>query len=229
MSANTQLEEQTSPPNQTEQPHGWLGRVTGLVMNVLNRKLNRIAVQQLKLGPADHLLEVGCGAGEALRLVLEQSACKLAAGIDCSAEMVEETIKRNSAAIAARRLDVRHGQVESLPWSDQFFTHVVAISNFHIWDSRRTGLQEILRVLRPGGVLMLCLRRERAKPRWYDQPGITDAELAEDLALIRAVGFAEVEQLTIPTRQPLLLLIAKKEGQFKAAARFETAAATPLA
>lgn len=199
-------------PNQTEQPRGWIGRVTGWAMNRLNRKLNRIAIQQMKLEPADYVLEVGCGAGEALRIVLEETACREAAGVDCSAEMISETVKRNQAAVDAGELDLRHGQVEKLPWPDAHFTHVFAISNFHIWDSRRAGLQEILRVLKPGGKFLLCLRRARTKPRWFDQPGITAQELAEDLALIRVAGFSAIEQLEIPCRQPLLLLTAIKSA-----------------
>ena len=200
----------TNTSNQTEQPRGWIGRFTGWAMNLLNRKLNRIAIQQMKLGPADHVLEVGCGAGEALRIVLEETACRRAAGIDCSAEMIEETVKRNQATVDAGSLDLRHGRVEDLPWPDSHFTHVFAISNFHIWDSRRNGLHEILRVLQPGGKFLLCLRRARTEPRWLDQPGVTEQELAEDLSLFREVGFHNVELLEIPCRQHLLLITAVK-------------------
>jgi ubiquinone/menaquinone biosynthesis C-methylase UbiE len=167
-------------------------------MNMLNRKLNRIAIQQMKLGPADHVLEIGCGAGEALRIVLEESACQQAAGIDCSVEMIDATAKKNQALVNAGSLELKHGKVEDLPWPDNCFTHVFAISNFHIWDSRRAGLKEILRVLQPGGKFLLCLRRARAKPRWFDQPGITEQELAEDVALIQAVGFGQVDELKFP-------------------------------
>ncbi len=173
----------------------------------------RIAIQQMKLSPADRVLEIGCGAGEALRLVLEETACQQAAGIDCSAEMIEETAKRNQLSVQAGVLELKHGQVEDLPWPDESFTAVFAISNFHIWDSRCDGLQEILRVLKPSGKFLLCLRRARTKPSWFDQPGITDQELAEDLELIQAVGFAKVERLEIPSRQPLLLLMAIKAGE----------------
>jgi SAM-dependent methyltransferase len=201
---------QTGSPTQTDVPRGWIGRVTGWLMNRLNRKLTRITIQQMKLGSADRVLEVGCGAGEALRQILNQTPCQHAAGIDCSQEMIEETAKKNRAAVEQGALELRHGQVESLPWPDEHFTQIFAISNFHIWDSRRVGLQEILRVLQPDGRFLLCLRRARATPRWFDQPGVTEQELAADLTLIRATGFADVQQLEIPCRQPILLLLAAK-------------------
>jgi SAM-dependent methyltransferase len=97
-----------------------------------------------------------------------------------------------------------------LPWPDEHFTQVFAISNFHIWESRRAGLREILRVLQPEGLFLLCLRRARAKPRWFDQPGVTTQELAQDIALLHDIGFIDVETLEIPSRQPIVLLSAKK-------------------
>ncbi len=201
---------ETSSPAQTEQPRGWLGRVTGWAMNRLNRKLNRITIQQLKLGPEDRILEVGCGAGEALRMALEETPCRNAAGIDCSPEMIEETAKLNQTAMQSGSLELLPGQVEELPWPDEHFTQVFAISNFHIWESRRAGLREILRVLQPEGLFLLCLRRARAKPRWFDQPGVTTQELAQDIALLHDIGFIDVETLEIPSRQPIVLLSAKK-------------------
>jgi SAM-dependent methyltransferase len=208
MSSASILEYSSSSP-QTVQPRGWLGRVTGWAMNVLNRKMNRLAIQQMKLGLADRVLEIGCGAGEALRLVLEETVCQQAAGVDCSAEMIDESIKKNQASIDSGALELKHGQVENLPWPDKHFTHAFAISNFHIWKSREAGLNEIRRVLKSGGKFYLCLRRERAQPRWYDQPGVTSSELAEDLLLFRSAGFIEVEQIEIPSRQPLVLIIAE--------------------
>ncbi len=203
-------EHQSTNKTQTDQPHGWLGRMTGWLMGLLNRKLNRITVKHLDLNVDDTVLEIGCGAGQAVREIITTTLCHRAAGIDPSAEMIEQSAKLNATQQQVGQLDLRQGQVETLPWPNSSFTKVFAISNFHIWDSRRAGLNEIWRVLRPAGTLVLCLRRARKKPRWFDQPGITDEELSEDLALLDQAKFTDIQVRVISSRQPILLLSAKK-------------------
>lgn len=204
------LKRDTAEKDQTAQPHGVLGHLTGWLMGLLNRKLNRLTVKHLDLNVDDAVLEIGCGAGLALREIFLKTLCHRVAGIDPSAEMIEQSMKLNDAQMQSGQLDLQQGKVEALPWPRQSFTKVFAISNFHIWDSRHAGLQEIIRVLRPGGTLTLCLRLARDNPRWFDQPGITQQELAEDLKILRAAGFERIEQHVVRLYQPVLLLTACK-------------------
>jgi SAM-dependent methyltransferase len=201
---------EASDKDQTDQPHGLKGRFTGWMMGLLNRKLNHLTVKELDLDVDDTVLEVGCGAGLAIREIFDTSLCHRVAGIDPSLEMTDHSARRNESELQAGQLDVRLGKVENLPWPDHNFTKVFAISNFHIWDSRPAGLQEIWRVLRPGGTLMLCLRRASEKPRWFEQPGVSEQELAADLELLRQSNFRAVEKTEITCRQPILIITAKK-------------------
>jgi hypothetical protein len=48
---------------QLSSPTGLLGRFVRRMMNWHNAKMNRFAVEQLELQPADHVLEIGFGGG----------------------------------------------------------------------------------------------------------------------------------------------------------------------
>jgi SAM-dependent methyltransferase len=101
------------------------------------------------------VLDVGCGFGHELRNLLRFGALpENLCGIDLISERVEEA-KKNSP-----NLDLREGDAKNLPWPDGFF-HVVMQSTVFssILDRgvQEAVAREMLRVLRPGGIVL-----------WYD-------------------------------------------------------------
>jgi SAM-dependent methyltransferase len=149
----------------------------------------------LDLRSDDVLLEIGPGGGSFLARALELAGS--AAAIDHSPTMVDAARRRNAAAIAAGRLDVRLGDAASLPWPDGSFT-AVAMNQVFFWlpDPDRV-LREIHRVLRPGGRLAFMSVSNRAVTRlvvWpYLRGGMRlfgDAELTR---MLRAAGFTNVQ------------------------------------
>ncbi len=74
----------------------------------------------LGLRPDDYLLEVGCGGGAFLEEAL-RSGCK-AAAIDHSADMVRVARALNRDSIETKRLEIREGDADSLPYPDGVFT-----------------------------------------------------------------------------------------------------------
>jgi SAM-dependent methyltransferase len=91
------------------------------------------------------VLEVGCGEGELAEQLAASPGISVVA-VDLSPRMVELT--------AARGVDARVADVQALPFADESFDVVVAVwMLYHVPDLDR-GLDEIVRVLRPGGVLV---------------------------------------------------------------------------
>jgi len=90
-------------------------------------------------------LEVGCGQGELSARVQEELGAEVIA-IDQSDRMVELT--------TARGVDARVGDVQDLPFGDgEFDCAVAAWMLYHVADVER-ALDELARVLRPGGTLV---------------------------------------------------------------------------
>ena len=101
----------------------------------------------LDVGQGDQLVDVACGSGLAIELAGMRGA--VCAGIDASPRLI---------AIARDRCptyDVRVGDMNALPWSDDVFD--VATSFRGIWGTTPRALGEIHRVLRPGGRLGLTV------------------------------------------------------------------------
>jgi len=69
--------------------------------------------------------------------------------------MVEQASKRNAAAIASGRVELRQAAADRLPFGDASFDKAMAINSLQVWPDALSGLHEIHRVLQPGGRVAL--------------------------------------------------------------------------
>ena len=96
----------------------------------------------------ERVLEVGCGQGVGLELILTRFADAEIVGIDVDAKMIERAKRR----LASRgRGEVRLGDVYALPFEDGSFDVVVDFAVVHHVPDWQAALSEISRLLSPGG------------------------------------------------------------------------------
>ncbi|MGH1368810.1 MAG: class I SAM-dependent methyltransferase [Maritimibacter sp.] len=100
----------------------------------------------LKIGAEARVLDIGCGTGSALR-ALENGQRQLT-GVDPTARMIE-------IACAAGGGAYQVAGAEDLPFEAAAFDVVLAINSIHHWDDLMAGLNEVVRVLSPGGMLVV--------------------------------------------------------------------------
>ncbi|MCL2850408.1 MAG: class I SAM-dependent methyltransferase [Micrococcales bacterium] len=93
------------------------------------------------------VLDVGCGTGRLLTLLADRGA--IGSGVDVSPEMVAV------AQAANPQMDIREGTAEHLPFEDAAFDMVVTCLAYHHMDARETFLAEAVRVLVPGGRVVI--------------------------------------------------------------------------
>src|SRR3984893_604413 len=105
----------------------------------------------LALGPADRLLDVGCGGGVFLRHAEAQTGCSVI-GVDHSREMVR--LARPLAVLA---------EAEQLPFGDGEFTAVSSIVAFFFFPDAVRALREMRRVLTPDGRIAIFTTSPDAK------------------------------------------------------------------
>ncbi|HNR18175.1 MAG TPA: class I SAM-dependent methyltransferase, partial [Chitinophagaceae bacterium] len=77
---------------------------------------------------------------------------------DFSDLMVNAAIKNNQTNIAAGKLSIVKGQSDQLPFPDNSFDIVFCINVAYFWDEPGKHLQEIYRVVKPGGRLYTTIR-----------------------------------------------------------------------
>lgn len=107
------------------------------------------ALNFLRLGPANKLLDVGCGSG----LFISQAAAKGAevTGIDASGELITEAKLRNPLA------EFMTGEMEEMPFADNSFNIVCGFNSFQYAANVKNALLEAKRVLLPGGKLVVMI------------------------------------------------------------------------
>ena len=110
----------------------------------------RETIDRLGLRPTDRLLDVGCGTGALLERLSETHPVVQLSGIDPVPEMLAIARQRLSPAI-----ELREGWAERLPFAAERFDVVVACNMFHYIHEPTAALQEMMRVLRPGGQLVI--------------------------------------------------------------------------
>ena len=142
---------------QYRRPTGLLGRWIGTRMAQQHVPENEWTVGLLDVQPDDHILEIGFGPGIAIELLLPKLPNGKIAGIDYSQTMVEAARRRNRKAVQSGRLDLRWGEAHQLPFDDASFNHVFSIHSIYFWPEPRHSLQEIRRVLKPSGTLVLTI------------------------------------------------------------------------
>jgi SAM-dependent methyltransferase len=103
----------------------------------------------------ERCLEVGCGGGRLLERVLA-AGVDSAAGLDHSSEMLELSAERNRDDVARGRLQLERGDAAQLPWPDERFTVALSANAFFFFDRPQQVLDELFRVLAPGGRLIVA-------------------------------------------------------------------------
>ncbi len=99
------------------------------------------------------LLDVGCGGGQTTVAVAELLPELRITGLDLNAGQVQRARRR--AAAASAQVSFVEGSALELPFDDASFDLVVSIASIKHWPDQARGMAECLRVLRPGGELVV--------------------------------------------------------------------------
>lgn len=131
-------------------PRGLTGWLAGKAMAFTNRGTAQNMVRRLRLTGSEDVLEIGVGPGLGLEAAVGR--CGRLAGVDISELMVETARARVPGA------DVRVAGVSALPWEDHAFDRVCSMNSVMLWPNLPEDLREIVRVLRPGGRIVIAVR-----------------------------------------------------------------------
>ena len=169
-------------------------------------------------GGAERLrvLDVACGTGRTLHQLSRAHPTMRLHGVDMSPAYIR-TARKRLADLPEVTLAVENA--EALPWADATFDVVTSVYLFHELprNARRNVVREMLRVLRPGGLVVIedsaqvsesaeIASALREFPREFHEPFYADY-LEDDLAaLVREVGFVEA---TVETHLVAKVVIAR--------------------
>lgn len=145
-----------------KQPTGLFGKLVGMFMDNRNDFMNRFTIQLLDPQKDDHILEIGFGNGKYIKEIANIADHGFVAGIDFSEIMVKEAQRRNKTLINRGIVDIKLGAVNKIEYDTHTFDKVFTVNTIYFWPNPETDLQEIYRVLKPNGILMISFRSEEA-------------------------------------------------------------------
>lgn len=145
----------------------------------------------IRLLPRGRYADLGIGDG-LLTLMLAETAERVTA-VDLSSEMLGQ-LRQRAAAAGLTNIETVEGDIDDLPLEDASHDVVVLSQALHHSEKPRRALAEAVRVLAPGGRLLvidlLAHGEEWVRERLQDrQQGFTEPEL---VALLEGAGLAEV-------------------------------------
>ena len=136
-------------------PAGDAGRDMILRMNREHGPLRAWGFAHIPVGRS--VLDVGCGAGAALRELADRCPGAELTGCDISPLAVETATALNEDFVRTGRMRFLRCGVPDLPFADGAFDTVFSVESLYFWPDQVAGLREIRRVLAPGGWFMTAL------------------------------------------------------------------------
>jgi ubiquinone/menaquinone biosynthesis C-methylase UbiE len=170
-------------------------------MNASHSKLTDWGLKQIAIGNRYTILDVGGGGG--------RSVSKLAAivtqgkvyGIDFSEQSVVATKRTNAQWTDLGRVEVQNGSVSQLPFADGMFNLVTAVETHFWWANLPGDMREALRVLKPGGSLIVIAEiykgmstgAGKVAEKYASRSGMTLLSAAEHRELFSNTGYSNVQ------------------------------------
>ena len=120
------------------------------------------AIRMLQNDQPQHLLDVATGTADMALLAYRLLKPQKITGIDISAQMLDVGRKKIEKEGLVEKIELFQGDSETINFAENTFDAVMAAFGVRNFENLETGLTEMLRVLKPGGQLVIL---EFSKPR----------------------------------------------------------------
>jgi len=184
---------------QVRKPSGAFGRRVAMTMNVTHSPLTDWGLTHVRVEPAFTILDVGCGGGRTIWKLAAMAPQGRVVGIDVASGSVDAANLTNASLIAEGRVAIHQASVSALPFPDCQFDLVTAVETQYYWPDLPVDMREILRVLKPGGTLVVIVESYKGSKRSFIEGpvmrlllGATRLSGEEQKDLFTQAGFADV-------------------------------------
>jgi len=199
--------------SQTRKPEGFLGRMMLSGMNSGHAKMADWGFAHLPEIAPERAVDLGCGGGRNAGELLKKYPKAQVTAVDYSELSVEAAKAYNRDMIAAGRCEVRQGDVSDLALPSGSYDLATAFETIYFWPGLERCFGQVARVLKPGGVFMICNESDGTDATGLKYEKIIDgmkAHTAEAIeSALRSAGFTEVRIDRHPSR-PWIAVVARK-------------------
>jgi SAM-dependent methyltransferase len=184
---------------------GLPGLVAAASMTVGREADAAFAIDLARLDATDHVVDIGCGPGTAVRRAARLGA--RATGIDPAGVMLRVARLLGGPD----RITYLEGAAESLPLPDASATVAWSLASVHHWPDLDGAITEVLRLLESRGRFVVIEHRVRPGMTGLASHGWTDDQSEAFATICRGAGFADVRTARRDAgRRPAVAVVASK-------------------
>ena len=183
---------------QVRKPGKWAGLPIVWLMNLSHSRLTDWGLQNAHIQSHFTILDVGCGGGRTIQKLATAAASGKVYGIDYAQGSIAASRARNAELIRAGLVEITPAAVSHLPFPDNNFDLVTAVETQYYWPDLQNDMREILRVLKPGGMLLVIAEsfrkgnNNKLQGSAMNLLGATNLSAEDQRKLFSDAGFAEI-------------------------------------
>ncbi len=199
--------------SQTRKPDGFLGKMMLRGMNSGHAIMADWGFSHLPDIAPEKAVDLGCGAGRNVGELLKKYPEAHVTGIDYSDLSVEKSKDYNRDSIAGCRCSIQQGDVSDLKLPADTFDLATAFETIYFWPGLEKCFSQVARVLKPGGLFMICNESDGTDAAGLKFEKIIDGmktHTAEEIeTALKAAGFSDVKYDHHPSK-PWITVLARK-------------------
>ncbi|WP_108808579.1 class I SAM-dependent methyltransferase [Aquimarina spinulae] len=181
---------------QLRKPEGDWGIEMGEKMNVGNKFINLHTIDALAPKANDAILEIGMGNGFFVKDIFTLENTVQYKGCDYSQEMVNKATALNKKLIKEGKAGFFLANANKIPFEDGEFNTVFTINTIYFWEDPQRILEEIRRILKPNGKLIISLRPKSSMAAYpFVKYGFDMFNKSEVIQLLYSNNFVVTEHI----------------------------------
>lgn len=185
-----------------------MGRFVLWNMNSRHSKVTDWGLSHISIDEHSTILDVGCGGGRTVNKLAAIAFQGKVYGVDFSKESVAFASRLNKQWIDTGRVKIREASVSQLPFSADVFNVVTAVETHFWWPDLASDMREILRVLKPGGALVIIAEvykgantvTAKLAEKYLPLSGMALLSVDEHRELFANAGYSDIQVFTEPRK-----------------------------
>lgn len=184
-----------------QQSGSYFQKLAECITTTKSKTLSHWTVEQLRIEPYQHILEVGFGLGNTLREAATKLQVGFIAGVDESVAMYQQAYKKNKLFVQKQLMQLHLGSVQELPYPTQYFHSIYATGIYGTWKEPQYKFMQLNSLLKSSGKLVTVFQPRLAtteKQMWdaaekiqqeYEEAGFSDIRISfRDMSPVNAIA-----------------------------------------
>ena len=199
----------TTPDEQMRREFNqWAEAGKGEEMEYHHINITQQTLALMHLKPGDKVLDLGCGAGWASRLLAQMVSAGPRPGQVVGLDVSDEMIRRaRASSTELENLMFVVGSATQIPWEENFFDKVLSVESFYYYADQDRALDELFRVLAPKGELYILInlyKDNHYSLRWVEELKVPVQVRSEQeyVELLKHHGYEDARAMRIPDMTP---------------------------